>query len=118
MAISKDDDDHDETKTDSRTNKEATSDKYAHLEGKANASAARDHSESDDGDSTSDSGENEIDDAHDLLDRELGNTIGADSKQLLEKEWLGVDMEDEWNLIQRYISTEDDTNAYLLVCRY
>ena len=44
-----------------------------------------------------------IDDAFDLLERELGNALGADSKQLLEKEWLGVDMQDEWNMIQKYI---------------
>ena len=36
--------------------------------------------------------EHEVDDAHELLKRELGNVLGADSKQLREKEWLGVDM--------------------------
>jgi len=46
--------------------------------------------------------EHEVEDAQKLLERELGNVLGADSKQLLEKEWLGVDMQDEWNLIQKY----------------
>ena len=43
---------------------------------------------------------NEIDDAYELLERELGNALSTDSKQLLEKEWLGVDMNAEWNLLQ------------------
>ncbi|KAL7533644.1 hypothetical protein ACHAXR_005366 [Thalassiosira sp. AJA248-18] len=47
--------------------------------------------------------ETEINDAHELLERELGNALSADSKQLLEKEWLGVDMKNEWDLIQKYI---------------
>mmetsp|Transcript_3571 Transcript_3571/g.6522 ORF Transcript_3571/g.6522 Transcript_3571/m.6522 type:complete len:788 (+) Transcript_3571:149-2512(+) len=104
LWLSREDDGHDDTKTDSKTSEEVTSDKDGHLEGKANDSTVRDHSESDDGDdSTSDSGDNGTDDAHELLERELGNALGADSRQLLEKEWLGVDMQDEWDLIQKYI---------------
>ena len=46
---------------------------------------------------------NEIDDAYELLERELGNALSTDSKQLLEKEWLGVDMNEEWRLLQKYL---------------
>lgn len=34
------------------------------------------------------------------LERELGNALGTDSKQLLGKRWLGVDMQGVWALIQ------------------
>lgn len=47
---------------------------------------------------------NEVDHALELLERELGNALSTDSsKQLLEKEWLGVDTQDEWQLIQKCI---------------
>ena len=59
LWLSREDDGHDDTKADSKTSEEANSDKDGHLEGKANDSMVRDHSESDDGeDGTSDSGEN------------------------------------------------------------
>ena len=62
------------------------------------SSSTRDHSGSDEG-----SDDTLVDDAFELLERELGNALGTDSKQLLEKEWLGVDMQDEWVMIQKYI---------------
>ena len=43
----------------------------------------------------------EAHEARELLIRELGNAIRNDSKNL-EKEWLGVDLEEEWNLIKKY----------------
>ena len=46
---------------------------------------------------------NEIDDAYELLERELGNALSTDSKQLLEKEWLGSTLSAEWELLQKYI---------------
>lgn len=41
--------------------------------------------------------------AHDLLIAELENAIRAGSKDL-EIEWLGADLEKEWNIIEKYIS--------------
>jgi len=57
----------------------------------------------DNDDEASDSEENErMENAHELLERELGNALGADSRQLLEREWLGVDLQGEWDLIEKY----------------
>mmetsp|Transcript_44387 Transcript_44387/g.93213 ORF Transcript_44387/g.93213 Transcript_44387/m.93213 type:complete len:792 (-) Transcript_44387:232-2607(-) len=73
-------------------------------QGNTGDSVAHDQDEDDgDDDSISESGKTEIDDAYEILERELGNALGADSKQLLEKEWLGVDLQDEWDLIEKYI---------------
>ena len=41
-------------------------------------------------------------DAQRLLEAELGDALGSDSKQQLEKEWLGLSLDEEWDLIQRY----------------
>ena len=41
-------------------------------------------------------------DAYDFLERELGQALSNDSKEMLEKEWLGVDLEEEWELIELY----------------
>jgi hypothetical protein len=50
------------------------------------------------GNETSD---NPMADAEKLLKNELGNALLGNSKNL-EKEWLGVDLDDEWNLIENY----------------
>jgi hypothetical protein len=55
-------------------------------------------SSSDDEDSPSD----ENDNAYDFLERELGHALSSNSKDLLEKEWLGVDLKEEWKLIEEY----------------
>lgn len=49
-------------------------------------------------DNTDDSAE----DAYDFLQRELGHALSNDSKEMLEKEWLGVDLKEEWELIEEY----------------
>ena len=46
-------------------------------------------------------GERESRAAQELLTRELGMAIRDDSKEL-EKEWLGMDMNEEWELIEKY----------------
>ncbi len=55
-------------------------------------------SSSDEEDSPSD----ENDNAYDFLERELGHALSSNSKDLLEKEWLGVDLKEEWELIEEY----------------
>eukprot|EP00580_Thalassiosira_gravida_P013168 CAMPEP_0201680704 /NCGR_PEP_ID=MMETSP0494-20130426/50735_1 /ASSEMBLY_ACC=CAM_ASM_000839 /TAXON_ID=420259 /ORGANISM="Thalassiosira gravida, Strain GMp14c1" /LENGTH=832 /DNA_ID=CAMNT_0048164431 /DNA_START=144 /DNA_END=2642 /DNA_ORIENTATION=+ len=88
LWLSKDDNDHDSSTNDEKESKNSSDEAAEDLVGRGiNAFETADH---------------EVDDAHELLERELGNVLGADSKQLLEKEWLGVDMQDEWNLIQKY----------------
>ncbi|EJK46522.1 hypothetical protein THAOC_34807 [Thalassiosira oceanica] len=37
-----------------------------------------------------------------LLEAELGEALGSDSKQQLEKEWLGLSLDQEWDLIEKY----------------
>lgn len=51
----------------------------------------------------SESEESDVADAFELLERELGNALGTESKQLLEKEWFGADLSEEWSLIKKYI---------------
>ncbi|KAL3786865.1 hypothetical protein HJC23_013786 [Cyclotella cryptica] len=46
------------------------------------------------------SGEGEALDAQQLLRNELGNAL--DNSKSLEKEWLGIDLNDEWDLIEKY----------------
>jgi len=41
-------------------------------------------------------------DAYDFLERELGHALSNDSKETLEKEWLGVDLKEEWEMIEEY----------------
>jgi len=48
-------------------------------------------------------GWSESHDAQRLLETELGEALGSDSKQLLEKEWLGLSLDEEWDMIQKYI---------------
>lgn len=43
-----------------------------------------------------------VEDAYDFLQRELGYALSNDSKEMLEKEWLGVDLKEEWGLIEEY----------------
>jgi hypothetical protein len=40
--------------------------------------------------------------AEELLKNELGNALGNSNN--LEKEWLGIDLDDEWKLIEKYCS--------------
>ncbi len=50
----------------------------------------------------SDESEEDAEDAYDFLQRELGYALSNDSKEMLEKEWLGVDLKEEWELIEEY----------------
>ncbi|KAL7529731.1 hypothetical protein ACHAWF_003093, partial [Thalassiosira exigua] len=59
-------------------------------------------SEDDSDDASSDSEDDAVYDAQEILERELGNALGAGSKELLEREWLGVDLQEEWDLIEKY----------------
>jgi hypothetical protein len=52
------------------------------------------------GDNDSSDG-NPMADAEELLKNELGNVLVGDSKNL-EKEWLGLDLNNEWTLIEKY----------------
>jgi len=58
----------------------------------------------------SESRRNEIYDAHALLERELGNALDTNSKGLLEKEWLGADLNEEWDLLGKYYSYDCDND--------
>mmetsp|Transcript_19226 Transcript_19226/g.41661 ORF Transcript_19226/g.41661 Transcript_19226/m.41661 type:complete len:571 (+) Transcript_19226:332-2044(+) len=99
LWLSKDDNDNTDTKETASSNDGQSGGRTAGNDS-SNNSESRDHFESPDGD---ESVGNEIDDAHELLERELGNALSTGSKQLLEKEWLGIDMMEEWDLIQKYI---------------
>ena len=45
---------------------------------------------------------NMVKNANDFLMEELGHALSNDSKGMLEKEWLGVDLKEEWELIEEY----------------
>jgi hypothetical protein len=41
-------------------------------------------------------------DAYDFLERELGEAL-SNSKEMLEKEWLGADLDKEWRLLEEFM---------------
>ncbi len=51
---------------------------------------------------SSDESKEDVEDAYDFLQKELGYALSSDSKEMLEKEWLGVDLKEEWELIEEY----------------
>jgi hypothetical protein len=59
-------------------------------------------SSNDEEDSSDSSSDDE--DAYDFLEQELGQALSHDSsKEMLEKEWLGADLNEEWGLLAQYM---------------